>query len=269
MTQPFNPADALMGYIKALLWRRNKSFNTLFRGDLGAGKSYSAMTLALIIQKDWTPKKGLVFYPSDFIARLRSPELKRGDALIWDEAGVGMSSRSWQSTENRITGSVLQTMRTKNILLITTTPEQSFIDVQMRRLFNAVAEPVGINYKNNTCKVKFLFSKTNKKTGKVYEKFPRIRHPDGSLKRMPYINFHKPPEKICKAYDKMRDAFTDALNERNERILRGLEDRGQDRKDSKREARKMFRKGYTTKEIAQEFNVSDRSVRKWVEDMRN
>jgi len=264
----FNPADSLIGNIKARLWRRNKSFIILFHGDLGEGKSYSGMSLAIKIQPDWTPEKGLVFRPSEFVAKLRSPDLKRGDALIWDEAGVGLSARDWMSIQNKLIGAILQTCRTKNICLIVTTPSESFVDIQMRRLFNCIIEPFGINYRKNYCECKILLVQVNKQTGKIYRKFPRIRFPDGVMRRMPYIYFHRPVAKITKPYDVMRDRFTDELNERAEMIIKDLERKEQTVVKPRLEGRKMFRKGHTVKEIAKEFNVGDRAVRNWVQDMR-
>jgi len=263
----FNPADSLIGNIKARLWRRNKSFIVLYHGDLGEGKSYSGMALALKIQPDWT-LDNLVFLPSEFVARMRSPDLKRGNALIWDEAGVGLSARDWMSIQNKLIGAILQTCRTKNICLIVTTPSESFVDIQMRRLFNCIIEPFGINYKKNYCECKILLVQVNKQTGKIYRKFPRIRFPDNIMRRMPYIYFHKPPARITKLYDAMRNKFTDELNEKAERIIKDLEDKEEGKVKPRLEGRKMFRKGHTTKEIAKEFDVDLRTAQRWVSNMR-
>ena len=108
----------------------------------------------------------------------------------------------------------------------------------------------------------------NKQTGKIYRKFTRVRFPDGVMRRMPYIYFHKPSDAILKVYDRMRDAFTDALNERTENTLRAMEQKEMTSKQNPRlDARKLFRSGIKPDELSERFDVSSRTIYRWVDDL--
>lgn len=265
--------ERIASYIRSLLWRHNKSFLCAFLGGPGTGKSMSAASLACQIQPSWDIDQ-LCFLPSEFLKLLSNPEkTKKGSVIVWDEIGAeGMPARAWQSIMNQAVGSIMQVLRHRNIALLFTTPHIRFIDYQLRVLLSAKVETVSMNKQNKTCQCKFkmLFpTYGSMKSKEPYEKFPRIIM-DGKRNRVPRINFHLPPSPIPEMYEKKAKEFKLIMEEKKLQKVRALEDTSNPSgRNNRREARKLFKKGGTTKDIAKKFNVSERAVRKWVEDMRN
>jgi hypothetical protein len=44
-------------------------------------------------------------------------EMKKGQAIMFDEAGIGMSAREWQRVQNRLIGYTAQLFRHKNLVV--------------------------------------------------------------------------------------------------------------------------------------------------------
>jgi hypothetical protein len=174
MTEILSNKDVGEAFIKRIrdrLHKQNKNWLCLICGQTGSGKSYSAISLAQQITKGGNKYK-VVFNPDDFRKTLMSDDLKRGDVIIFDEAGVGMASREWYSEQNKLLGKVLQTFRVLNIGVIFTTPVISFIDVQARSLFHNYLFTEKINFKSRTAYIKVLDVNNNSYTGKIYYTAP-------------------------------------------------------------------------------------------------
>jgi len=119
-------------------------------GETGSGKSYSALTIAELIDPEFNIDK-VVFEPKDFLKLLDTA--KRGDVIVFDEAGVGIPAREWQTIQNKLFGYVLQVIRYKNIGIIFTVPHLNFIDSQARRLIHYALTVVGRYENYNKCVV--------------------------------------------------------------------------------------------------------------------
>ena len=116
--------------------RNNKNCLVIFTGDTGSGKSYGALRFAEKLDPEFNEKR-IVFTPDKFLEIIRhDKELHSGNVIIFDEAGVGMASREWYSIQNKILSYVLQTFRFKNLIVIFTVPDFTYIDSQARKLFH-------------------------------------------------------------------------------------------------------------------------------------
>ena len=92
-----NLANRFIKSIQNRLLRKNKNWLSIVCGDTGSGKSYSALTLANAISpRGITIKRNMVFNPIQFLEKINDKsKLQKGDVIIFDEAGVGMSAREW------------------------------------------------------------------------------------------------------------------------------------------------------------------------------
>ena len=69
-------------------------------GREGSGKSVLAQQLAVHLDPNFNLSK-IAFSAEEFMAMIKSPERKKGDCIILDEAFLAANSRSSMSTINR------------------------------------------------------------------------------------------------------------------------------------------------------------------------
>lgn len=151
----------------------------------------------------------VVFTPDEFMEVLNQGRLKKGAVVIWDEAGVGMSSREWYSISNKAINYVLQTFRRRNLGVIFTVPSFSFIDNQARVLFHHYMETKAIDSIRKVVRIKVFQLQYSSQTGKLYFKFPYIRE---RHQKVAMFSVHKPSPSLIVAYENKKKEFTDDLN---------------------------------------------------------
>lgn len=248
----------LTDYIKKRVLKRNKNFLGIITGETGSGKSYSAIKLAEDLDADFDIKN-IVFTPKEFMDRINSDELKRGSVIIFDEAGVGINSRSWQSTSNKLLNYVLQTFRHKNYIVIFTTPNLSFIDAGARRLFHYLFETVQI-LENDYVQIKpFQITSTNR-AKKIYYIYPTYSI-NGRKVKLTRCYIGLPSKKLTKEYEEKKNEYTKTMNENILRELRADEGIHQNELTDKQKLLLKYREeGLTQTKIGEIFNITQRSV---------
>lgn len=118
-------AKQIPAFKKAVLKQdRDKIF--LFDGREGSGKSVLAMQLAKALDKNFDESK-ICFTAEDFIRLLKSPDRKKGDFILLDEAFNSASSRASLSYINKSMISVATEMRQLNLFVGIVLP--SFFDL--------------------------------------------------------------------------------------------------------------------------------------------
>jgi len=193
--------------IKQRLLYQIKNWLAIVCGETGSGKSYSALSLAKLIS--WNVH--IVFTPVEFLRLLNSGKLKKGDVILFDEAGVGMASRDWYSVQNKLLGSVLQTFRNMNVAVIFTTPNLSFIDVQARKLFHNYFETVYLDFEEEEAYLKVYDIQVNSRFDKIYFKYPRF-DVGGVIKSLAHIIVPKPDPDVIEFYEGRKLDYTTKLN---------------------------------------------------------
>jgi hypothetical protein len=162
------PADSI-SFIAKIAWERtrkqDKNYIIIICGGTGSGKSWLALRIAEEIQPKFNIEN-VVFSPEDFFQRLN--KVKKGDVIIFDEAGVGIGARDHMRDINKDTNKILQTFRHENLILIMTVPGFGFIDIQARKLVHAYIEPKGIDYDKGLTYFKFNHLQYNPKYDKIY-----------------------------------------------------------------------------------------------------
>ena len=206
--------------IRDRLFRRNKNWLSIICGETGSGKSFLGMDIASQIDPTFSIER-VVFDGESLMKLLNSGTLKSGDAIIFDEAGVGMPAREWHSVSNKAIGYILQTFRHKNLAVIFTTPALSFVDSQARKLFHAYIEPIKINYQAKTVTVKWLNMSYNSRFDKTYFKYPVLSDGDQAV-RYSRLRFHKPNAQLVQDYEDAKDIFTKSLGISVQKDFHGL-----------------------------------------------
>jgi len=204
-------SNSIIDRIRNRLLVQNKNWLAIVTGDTGSGKSYSSMSIAdNILQKNFNADH-VVFNPIDFMKLLTDGNLKKGDIIIFDEAGVGMAARDFMTQSNKLLSAVLQTFRNLNIGVIFTTPNLSFIDVNARKLFHNYFETASINRKTEIAYLKIYDIIHISRIDKTFYKHPRFLI--GSRKTMiTQVAVRKPRPDLIRDYEKKKTAYTVELN---------------------------------------------------------
>lgn len=203
-----NYADEFIHQINVRLHNRNQNWLAIICGEPGSGKSYAALSIAEKIGGNIT----VVFSPKQFMEAVNSGDLKKGDTLIFDEAGVGLAARDWNSKLNKLLGSVLQTFRNKNIACIFTTPSLSFVDKIARTLFHVYLEAVNRDDREKICYLKINEFQHNSLLGKTYNPRPKFVNDEGVKFIVTHIGIPKASDALCLKYESMKEPFTKELN---------------------------------------------------------
>lgn len=204
-------------YIKSRI-KSNKNFLGCFIGQTGSGKSYSAISLAELINDGSFNIDNLFFNASDFLKKLASGNLKKGEVLIWDEAGKDLNSKQWQKKTNKVVNIVMQIFRRENVIVLFTLPYLSFLDSDARKLIHATFENVGIDRKNKTTSVKPLLIQVSQYSGKPYTHFLRVEDKEQGLIPIERIKLPIADGETLEQYEQFKEemakqTYQDAYND--------------------------------------------------------
>lgn len=188
--------------------RRNRNLLIIICGATGSGKSYTALTIAKLINPKFSVSNNVVFDVEHFMDLLNTKKLRKGDVIVWDEAGVGIPAREWYSISNKAINYVLQTFRHLNLCVIFTTPSFDYVDKQTRLLFHVYIETVRIDYKKKKVSCKVMENQFNPSMGKEYKKYYWI----GGVKKTRF-KIAKPTKQMVKEYEKLKKVFSQQLRE--------------------------------------------------------
>lgn len=221
-------------YVKDRI-KKKKNFLSLHVGPTGSGKSYSALSFGLQLDKDFGPDR-VVMSMRELMQLIndKGSKLKPGSVILWDEAGIDASNRNWQGITNKLINFLLQTFRHKRFILLMTVPYMDFVDANTRKLFHAEFTCLSIDYKTKTAKVKPQLIQYNSRNKKFYYKYLRIRTLRGASPVKAW-NIHAPPQWLIELYEDKKNEFTAKLNKD---ILTQL-DTIEKRKDSAQEREEL------------------------------
>jgi len=206
----------LVWYIKRRI-KRNQNFMALIIGGTGSGKSFSAMGLAEKLDTNFNIDR-VVFNSNDFITLLQSGTLKKGAVIIYDEVGTGMGHMEFWTKASIWMNYILQTFRKDSIVVLFTTPNAKFLNVNARRLLHAYFQTSGIDYTKEQVKIKPYLIQTSRQ-GKEYAKFPRIIK-NGEPCRLSLVKVGMPTTKLLKAYEEKANVYKDKIKEDGLIVLR-------------------------------------------------
>lgn len=190
----------------------NKNALILAVGDTGSGKSYGTMRF---LEKSCSrfdikfSAAHIHFKVHDFMKDIQMNH-KPGTGIMFDEAGVSINARKWQSQLNILMSYVLQTFRFKNYIVGFTVPDLSFIDVHARKLFHYIMDTRGIDYNKKISKFSFKRLQTNRNTGKIYIKCIRAKK-NGGYTKIPFFKAKLPSSKLIEEYEAKRKKYINQL----------------------------------------------------------
>ena len=194
--------------------KKNKNVISVTTGQTGSGKSYNDLRKAEIhyknLFKENFPIENCCFSIAHLIERINSKELRKGEILILEEAGVNAGSADWQNKVVKMFNYVLQSFRSMNIILFLNLPVFTMLSKQARQLTHIHMETKGIDFKTNKLVVKPLVQQLNQHTGKSYWKYLRS-HIDGSSRAIASLSYSLPSRELTREYEKKKKEFLSEL----------------------------------------------------------
>ena len=233
--------------------RRNKNWLCIIAGETGSGKSYTGARICELIDPTFLPtikRDGIesriaMGETSKLLQVLDTKKLKRGNMVLFDEAGVAISSRDWFKEINKIIMFILQTFRHMNIGVIFTVPDISFVDKQARSLFHSYIECLEINTIKDTVLVKPFELQNNPYESNVYKKYPRSEG-----RKITRFHIGKPSPIFTTPYEPLKEELSKKLRNRAFTIQDRIDIREKTRRSDKEimqeiKARNIDRDAYT------------------------
>lgn len=256
-------------YMEQRVFRKNQNLMILVVGNTGFGKSYTCLSKAESYYKKVfdkpLPIENCCFTPLEFMERINSGLLKRGDVLILEEVGISQGSRNWYSNTNKLINYLLQSFRNLNLIVFLNTPDPTFLDAQTRKLLHFIWECVAIDPNKKICRVKPLQLQINKRSGKVYLKYLRVVV-GGDVMPLTRLNVPLPSEELRIQYEVKKKSFTQELNKQILNELRE-ENKPEQEDDDKKELTilqenvlKGLKEGLLIGEVAKELGISSNMV---------
>jgi ABC-type oligopeptide transport system ATPase subunit len=190
--------------------KNNKNFLVTITGPTGSGKSWTGLSIAELLDKEFTIDR-VIFKGKELMKLINSGVLKPGSVILWDEAGIDLSNRNWQSVTNKMLNALLQTFRSKNFILIFTVPFSDFVDASSRKLFHADFETQRINKALMEVVIKPKLLQYNPNLKKWYRKYLKVSS-NGKMIKIKRWAVPKPSDELIKLYEAKKTIFTAGLN---------------------------------------------------------
>jgi len=204
-------ASHFIKYIKRRI-SRNQNFLGAITGPTGSGKSYSALSIAADIDPNFCIEN-VAFTPDDLFTIINSGRLVPGSVILYDEAGVGMGAREWQSLGNKVLSFLLQTFRNLNLVVLFNLPHLGMFDAQGRKLIHAHLSTKRIIYSKSLCVIEPLLTFVDQATGDISYRYLRVTT-GGVARSLSRIKILKPSDNLALAYEAKKTLYTEDLNRR-------------------------------------------------------
>jgi hypothetical protein len=266
------PTQILIKVFYNRVVRKNKNVLCIVVGQTGSGKSYSTLSLMeglyrYRIGKEPEPEEidnHTKFKAKDFMEAMSKPELIKGDAWVWDEAGIDAGNTEHASIKNRIISWYAQTCRNQHQIIFFTVPAISMIDAKVRRLLHYYIESIDIDYNRKMGILKPLEMQYNTRYDEIY--FHRLRNMVGHdrlYEEIEIIGCPMPRKEIIDLYEKRKTEFTVALNNEIKQKLDQIDNKNNNYSNMEALITKAYNQGYRTiKDIANYLGFSDRLLAK-------
>ena len=196
----------------------------------------------------------MVFSGLELMTLINEGKLKRGSAICFEEVGIEMSNKNWQSVTNKMLNYLIQTFRHRGFILLMNSPYMDFVDSSTRKLFHAEMSTMGIDFNAGECKLKPQLIQYNSRIQKFYFKRLKVIKAEGVIP-VDVWKVKKPSKVLIDSYEAKKREFTDNLNRR---IMFELEEvqnkqkkgRSSELTDIQRDTVEMLKQGLNVGQIA-------------------
>lgn len=242
-------------------FKNNKNWLCAVIGPTGSGKSYSSIRMAELWYKEEFnqefPLEHICFSIKELATLLKENKLKKGDFVVFEEAGVNVNNLEFQNKIQRIFQHVMQSFRSKNIGVIFNLPSIGFLNKGSRVLLHAVFQTKGIDKGLKEVLIKPFILQYNSLYDKQYHKYIRIV--DGKRRiEVKTMRFGLPSKELLNKYEGKKDKFVNSkIEELSDEIDEKEKDKGVTEIELKELVTPLYNKGITkVNEISQQLGFS-------------
>jgi hypothetical protein len=184
----------------------------LITGPLRQGKSSVALSLAMRNDPHWDMSR-VVFSTRDYV-HVINQHPPPGSYIIFDDAGLGVSSRRWWEEASVIFGMVAQSVGYRRYATILTVPDMNWIEKTSRTLANYVIEMVDDRKMKGWFWIRRGRSNMNLTHPSRIYPYVRLRKKINGIimpeVKMDFLYAPPLPSEVYKEYEKIKDAvFTE------------------------------------------------------------
>jgi len=182
MLANLNKKNPLADYIKRYVSEKKRSINILVKGPTQYRKSTITYKLCLELEGDkFDLNKQMAIIKTSDMMRLANEKLAKGRVRWFDEIGVGMNHKEWYNMMVKAMNTMMQTHGFRRSINFHTVPYSSFIDKDMRKLFDIEIEILHKNEEKRYVIAKIRLLQYNEDLDKLYKKYIRGLLPDGRV----------------------------------------------------------------------------------------
>jgi hypothetical protein len=213
-----NGKDIPEGFVTNKIFERrfdnNGNVLLLVVGKTGSGKSWSCMRIAELWYKhrfnEPFPQHNICFSLAEAGKLIRNNNMRKGEFLIVEEAGVIVNSLDFQNKIIKLFHAFLQSGRCKNLGIIFNFPNMSMITKTAKTLAHGVFQTTALDTHSGFVTLKPFALSTNPIFGKTYQKYPiqKMNHHYVQVKR---IKIGKPTNELLKVYEERKQKFVDGV----------------------------------------------------------
>lgn len=205
-------------YTKRILrrdvWKRCNAQNQHFMGVVvgreGSGKSHTALKICNAVDPTFSADR-VFFDPKRLLEVLKDDEHGAGTAVVIDEAGVGLGSRSWYEKDQILLNQALQTARDDNMCVLFTLPRMSELDSQTRGRMHTFIEMMELNKRQGYATARWLdLHPTRDERQKLFKNYPKLDE-NNRTKEIERVRFNPIDETVEKKYEERKAQFKQEL----------------------------------------------------------
>ena len=204
--------NAWVTYIKNRI-RSNLNFIAIAEGSTGIGKSWAMLSVAYQVDPNFTIDQ-VAFSFREVMQIITSEWFKKKKGfrvIVFDEAQVDISNRSWQSLTNKLMNYLTSTFRHLNIILLFATPYSDFIDSQTQKLLHCKFVVKGHSRQTNLTIIRPKLQQYNSQMKKFYNHSLMVSSKKGTFKLTQW-KVIRPPKHLIDLYEAKKTQFTTDLN---------------------------------------------------------
>ncbi len=258
-------------YLKYRVFSMNNCNNTFFTGMPGSGKSWAMLSIACLIDPDFQLEGNWYFKAGKLMKAIKEDNHKPGKMWCYDESGIDLSSKNWQSEINKGFNAFFSTARHRRYIFFGSVPFLSFVSKGVRTLMTSHFEAIGWTNRNQT-KLIPRVTEYNGEMDKFYKKRLIVKSEGGST----FCNkvlIPKPPKRIVLEYEKLKKEFTSDLFETISENIEAYEEKQNAKKEKgltrvQQEYVSLLKEGKNKSDISLEKGVNEDAVKHMIRELR-
>jgi ABC-type dipeptide/oligopeptide/nickel transport system ATPase component len=224
--EKFNTGHPITHYINHAIFKRNSNFMLLVTGAPGSGKSFSCLAIAQKLDPEFSVDR-IVKDANQFCDMISNPAkygLRKGSVIVFEEVGVNMNARDFQSVKNKMMSFITQTFRYQNLIVLFNSPHGAFVDINLRRLIHANLDVS--HHDNKYGYAQFSFNVPDHLTGQVHQRPMMMRDLDtGQTVTLRRVKIQSPTKDLAHAYEIMASQFKGEIADNARAKVKGALDK--------------------------------------------